>query len=235
LKIDPAVFIKMSTGHMAFHAAWHAARIPKSLVSFHDRNTLDAVRQHFPGVVDWNAHEAGRQFLEFHREMIRHYKFIRLQVLGSEHFPVWDAFPLELERRLPRVYVEAFVTRIEQLVRGDSVEDLGNFIEAAGRCNELGSNIHNFGHGHLALIEAERYPGHADLKVVGMDDPATAHYNELFWKFHGWLDSLYSRWLRGHGMLDDTSPLDPSRGRVHPRDSKIPLSLAVILRARFNP
>lgn len=235
MKIEQAVFIKMSTGPMASHAAWHAARIPKSLVPFHDRNTLDGIRQLFPGIVDWNAHEAGRQFLEFHRQMIRHYKFIRRQALGSEHFPVWGAFPLVLERRLPRVYVEAFVTRIEQLIRGDSVEDLGNFIEAAGRCNELGSNIHNFGHGHLALIEVEQHPDHADLKVAGMDDPSTAHYNELFWKFHGWLDSLYSRWLCGHGQLDDTSPLDPSRGHVHLRDDKIPKPLLAILRARFNP
>lgn len=185
--------------HMASHAQWHVARIPKRLVPVNERAAWSAARAAFPTMVPWDQRGAGEQFLKFHREMLNHFNqmFPPKSAVAAACTP-WTTLPEKLRDCFSKEYWVAFDAKVEQLIECGTLDELGNFLEATDLDTSLGSGVHNLAHGFIAYLEANEHPTHPRLVDAGMDSPFTAHHNELFWRLHGWIDGFYEEWERRH-------------------------------------
>lgn len=230
MKVEDALYRAIkSNPMMSGHVAWHAARIPADLVPVPDRPAWRIARAASNNPVDWNSPGAGKEFLEFHRMMIRHYKwFVDTTPNLTTTFAPWTDLPSWLKEHLTPAYIKACRKKIEELVTGRSDDRLGGFLEATGAFNGLGSGVHNIAHGLIAQIEVKEHLGCPELIDAGMDDPATAHHNELFWKLHGWIDNIYAQWQRYNNQPDNQSPMNPTMGEDEsdPHDHNAPAAPA---------
>lgn len=203
---------------MMHHAPWHLARIRRSRLFPQSWPDWDRARLVFPSVKFLDEAGCGEDFLRFHREMIRHYKWILNQ---HPQIPVtyspWAQFPAWLEQRFSPAYISAAKGQITNLIQNGTADELGNFIEATWLDGSPGSNIHNRSHGEIAAYEALTFPNDTRLDDASMGSPDTAHHNEHFWGLHGWIDELFAEWQRAHGEPVDQNPLAPAAmGHGHP-------------------
>jgi hypothetical protein len=206
----------------AHHATWHIARIdPEG----HGPGSP------FPELRGLDEPGCGEQFLRFHRDMVRVFKWVVENTPGP-------AFAYEPWPRLPSWLEEEFASQqsgfplaeaydeLGRLIKAGSADDLGNFIEATELSDHPARNVHNLSHGLIHVYEV-RTLGAEDprLEDAGMDGFPTAPHNEHFWGLHGWIDNLFADWQVQHGETVDQSPLPPEESE-HAHFSR---------RARSNP
>lgn len=204
--------------HMPWHGDWHTARLPRHWLPVVDRPGWDVARGHYPNLKYVTEAGSGAEFLTFHREMIRHFKWIVENTLNHNYnYVPWSDLPDFLKSGpnspggLAESYLSEWRRRVDLMIQDpqSTVDQLGNFLESTKLDASWGSNIHNLCHGIIAGIE---YRGPSGYEGAEMDDFDTAHFNHFFWELHGWLDDIYARWQVTHGESVDQSPMDPSGG-----------------------
>src|SRR5712691_4993606 len=123
----------------AHHAPWHAARQP-------DHPERRGPGTMFPDVKALNEPGCGEQFLRFHREMIRVFKYLASTTSPPYAYESWAAFPSWLQAMFDKAqpdFLDRVASKITELVQSGSADDLGNFIEATGLSNDPYRNVHN--------------------------------------------------------------------------------------------
>lgn len=196
----------------AHHPFWHLARVQESeMKSPREKATWKKARKMFPTLRFRDEPGAGEDFLTFHREMMREYKWIleRFPEAGLSYLP-WQSIPddvrqvIETEFGLP---VDPGLSSISTLVNSGTLSNIGGFIEPcpAQRFTE-GRGLHDLSHGAVAEIEEKQ----GLASDFSMGSPSTAHRNVVFYQLHGWIDECYAAWQRAHGQIPDLSPKAPS-------------------------
>ncbi|MDX2043558.1 MAG: tyrosinase family protein [Acidobacteriota bacterium] len=194
----------------AQHADWHVARMP-------EHSHLRGPGTHFPGLQGLNQAGSGEQFLRFHREMVRIFKWVLANTPGPAYpytpwprLPDWVANLFESSR--PGFLAEAYQETNRLVIEG-TADELGNFIEATRLSSHPVRGIHNRTHGTVAAYERQTFGVSNPLLVdAQMDSSRTAPHNEHFWGLHGWIDEVFAEWQRLHNEIVDQSPLDPVLG-----------------------
>jgi hypothetical protein len=192
----------------AHHAPWHAVRRPANA---HLRGPGTA----FPNLKGTNEAGSGEQFLRFHRDMVRVFKWLLINTPGStyayspwEQLPSWLADVFEAARP---GYLAIAYAHVEQLINAGSADDLGNYIEATALAvGQNGSDLHNRAHGTIDHYESDHFGADTERLVdARMGSFATAPHNEHFWGLHGWIDNRFAAWQLAHGEAVNQSPLAP--------------------------
>lgn len=200
-------------GCMKHHAAWHVARLPRWMIGHQpsDVRQWEIAKEQFPWAIPITHRGAGRQFLEFHRAMIRHFRWILIaEGCSPDLYKPWTTLPGFLNTVFDASFRERFETKIEHLVHHASDDLLGSFLEPTLLDGSALSGVHNRTHGAVGRWERKAYPNDPRLDDAHMDDMGMAHHNSHFWCLHGWIDSFFKRWQVIHGEEPDDSPLDPA-------------------------
>jgi hypothetical protein len=183
------------------HGCWHEMRSPS--VPKKDRERC------FPGLRALGEPGAGEDFLRFHREMVRNFKWLIKNAEGPKydyvqwnHFPNWlegllDAFRPPYRRQLRRA--------LEKLVDQPKLDELGVFIEGGGLKDNFPA-IHWMVHGIVSDFERVNF---GSQPAADMGKMETSPNNEHFWGLHGWIDNLYASWQTNNGESVDQSALKP--------------------------
>jgi hypothetical protein len=150
----------------------------------------------------------GYQFLVVHRHMIQALKraFPQHQALfdGFPHFP-FDAtdVPAEWQARWGTGWsatIKQTATTLEdiehQLSMFPTEGDLGRFIQCGGMASGA-SSIHGALHFKWVVNDS---PYSLGKQTVNID-------NHMFWKLHGWIDSIWERYRIAKGLADDEPKL----------------------------
>lgn len=184
------------------HAGWHDARLPGNA-------SRRGPGTEFPGLRALDEPGSGEQFLDYHRGMLT--DFCEAAASGSssrwaldrwEHFPSWLADYFAWAQ--PGFLRGAF-DRAEEIVRGGTADDLGNFLESTLVSEDPFRGIHNLAHTHIAAYEEHRFGAdHPFLRDASMGSPETSPHNEHFWSLHAWIDGLYSRLLRRRSVAGES-------------------------------
>lgn len=201
----PKPIFDLAQQYFSCHACWHWLRTKDN------KEGQDARNQCFPSPAMWpNGLVAQRQtgcgtdFLRFHRQMIRNFKWIvaKAPPCGYAYEP-WVDFPDWLATILDKVlrsYRQKIASDLDQLVKDPSLDKLGQYIE--GETSDF-PYIHFTVHEKVHVYELGKQP------ESDMGFPKTAPCNVHFWGFHGWIDEYYARWQRNHGEAVDQTPLKP--------------------------
>jgi hypothetical protein len=215
----------------AHHAPWHNARQPAN-------RSMRGPRTMFPDLKGTDEPGSGEQFLRFHRDMVRLFKWVLANTPGPAYpFSPWDQLPPWLAGLFDATsptYLPTAYARIEHLVQHGSVDELGNYIEATPlAAAQEASDIHNRCHGTIADYEPRTFGANNErLRDAQMDSFAMAPHNEHFWGLHGWIDNRLAAWQVAHGEAVDQSPLPPSQsGHVHMMDhmAEMPVMPATVM------
>ncbi len=178
----------------ASHARWHAARLPRNA-------SLRGAGMEFPALRAVDEPGSGEQFLEYHRELLAAF----LDAAASEarlrySFDRWERFPSWLADFFAWSqpgFLPGALARTEEILRGGSPDDLGNFLEPTLVGGDPFRGLHDLAHANIAAYEEHRFgASHPFLRDAAMDSPESAPHNEHFWSLHAWIDGLYSRLLR---------------------------------------
>ncbi|MBP6822498.1 MAG: hypothetical protein KA368_13195 [Acidobacteria bacterium] len=202
----------------AHHATWHAARLP-------DRRDMRGPGTEHPDLKGINEAGSGEQFLRFHRDMVRVFRWIVEHTPGPQFlYTPWPQLPDWLaeifETKVPG-FLQSAYQEIDRLAVEGTADQLGGFIEATLMNIHPQRNIHNYTHREIADYEARRFgsthPGLVDASMRRLD---TAPHNEHFWGLHGWIDGVFARWQVAHGETVNQEPLHPdhslhSHGHIH--------------------
>jgi hypothetical protein len=163
----------------------------------------------FPSIKYRGDPGSGAEFLTFHRDMMREYKWIIAQypAAGLQYEP-WPTIPDDVRQVIndntPNE-VDTGLARIPQLLASGALDELGSWIEPDPRGRlDLGSGLHDDTHGAVAALEQGTVPA-----AAGMGSPSTAHRNIIFYRLHGWIDERYADWQRAHGQQPDLSSMQP--------------------------
>lgn len=152
---------------------------------------------------------SGEQFLEFHRHMICHFKWIVINVNEPNYaYRPWSELPpwvvSYLDIHFHPGYLELQLSNIENAVNEKSLDDLGMIIE--GTISHIQPNgVHAWVHDAVSWWETQ-IRGKPDPEA-DMGNQYSAIFNDHFWRFHGWIDSFYARWQRLNGQAVDDAPL----------------------------
>lgn len=195
---------------MSGHAAWHVARLNPLPLTERERREVERARKFFPDAICLTNEGAGAQFLEFHRDMVREFKWLLLHT--PEHsFSVaeWDGIPERFSQHFKPGYIEGVMAALPPYIAGASLEALGAFVERTERGVVKFSDIHNKCHAAIAQEEALRDPKGTRPDDADMLHWAEAPNNEHFWSLHYWIDGLYSAWQAANGLPVDVSPKRP--------------------------
>jgi hypothetical protein len=199
--------------HMGDHGDWHIARYRKLWLPLDERAAWQRARDKYPDLFYLDERGAGEQFLDFHRMMIRHYKWILANTQNhGKTWYVWPRVPAIYMQRLPSHIKTHALARIEAIINdpASTADQLGAFIERTKLDTSPGSDLHTALHGVINNVESEQFPSHPDLYSASMADLSHAHYNEHFWILHGWIDNIYARWQAAHNIAVEQDALDPS-------------------------
>lgn len=211
----PDILIARLAEHMPTHGEWHTARMLRVWIPYAARPRWDAARGFYPDVLFVTQAGSGRQFLEFHRLMLRHFKWIVDNTEGHNYlFEPWDGVPTSLREGpanpggFTQAYLDAQRAGVDKLIAPGAadLDTLGSFLESTRLDNSFGSNVHNLCHAAIASYE---YGVGTGFEGAEMDDFATAHFNRQFWNLHGWLDNIYADWQRSNGEPVYQLPLNP--------------------------
>jgi hypothetical protein len=172
------------------HARWHLARHPQ-------RADLRGPGTEFPDLLPTDRRGSGKQFLEFHREMIMSFRKI-LAAHPSTGFAgnAWTEIPLWLVDFFSWAqpgFLDGALVRTETLVGEGTADDLGNFLESTLVTSEPFRGFHGLAHANIAGYEEQRFGrDHPFLRGAAMDRAETSPHNEHFWGLHGWIDDRYA-------------------------------------------
>ena len=212
----PTALLGAVRNTMGNHGDWHLARRPRRWIPVEDRPKWSQAREHYLNPKFVTEKGSGREFLEFHRMMVRHFRWLIENTPGHNYvFIPWTDVPdwLRAGPDNPRGFSDEYLaeqnTKTSNLINNNSAstaDQLGSFLESTDVYDSSGLNFHNHSHG---LIAGYEYKAGSGYEGAEMDDFATAHYNEHFWNLHGLLDETYASWQRAHGETPDQSPLDP--------------------------
>lgn len=209
MKLPEPILASVRQAFEPHHIFWHVARIPETEVPPEIRQLWEQSRAAFPALIARGSPGAGEQFLRFHRDMMRNYKWILQQHAGHgvTYLP-WTAIPENVSGTLEGwgLDVQMHLRRVGELISQHSVDDLGNFIEP----NPAGVGLHDYSHGAVTELEQDSTP-----EEFSMGNPATSHRNLVFYELHGWIDERLADWQRANGEQVDQSPLDPGHGGHH--------------------
>jgi len=179
------------------HVRWHTARQPR-------RADLRGPGTEFPELLPTNRRGCGKQFLEFHREMIVEFRKILAAHPESggagdrwTEIPVWlvDFFAWAQPG-----FLDGALARTEALVRQGTADELGNFLESTLAAAEPFRGLHGLAHANIAKYEEQRFGrDHPLLRGAAMDRDETSPHNEHFWGLHGWIDDRYAELERRRG------------------------------------
>ncbi|HEY6393576.1 MAG TPA: tyrosinase family protein [Bryobacteraceae bacterium] len=199
----PFSIYKVALPVFAHHGCWHEMRTGKFPES--------VVQRCFPGLIQESKPGSGQQFLEFHRHMIRHFKWIVLDAREPNYeYRPWSGLPpwvvSYLDINFHPGYLELQLCNIERAVKERTLDELGMIIE--GTISHIQPNgVHGQVHEAVSWWETQ---------IRGQPDPDadmgkqhTAVFNDHFWRFHGWIDRFYARWQQLRGEPVDDSPLPP--------------------------
>lgn len=181
-------------------------------------------RSQFPNLKFLNEAGSGEEFLVFHREMIRHFKWQVDQTPEADYrYEPWPDIPswivAAFEQSQPG-YLAAAQAEIQRLVQVGTLDELGAFIEATQTALNPARNLHNRTHGLISAMERNVTIAAASLLSIfspvvpitvddaDMGNLATSPHNDHFWQLHGWIDERYADWQRAHGETVDQSPLE---------------------------
>jgi len=176
------------------HARWHAARQP-------GRADLRGPGTEFPDLLPTDRRGSGKQFLEFHREMILGFREI-LAAHPAAGFTgnAWTDIPLWLVDFFAWAqpgFLDGALARTRALVGEGTADDLGNFLESTLVTSEPFRGFHGLAHANIAAYEEQRFGrDHPSLRGASMDRAETSPHNEHFWGLHGWIDDRYSELQR---------------------------------------
>lgn len=206
----PGELYKAVKHHMDGHASWHVARLNPSEHGHAGQAAIYAARAMFPDakcVIDVGS---GAQFLEFHRDMYRQFKWIVIDTAEPGYqFVEWHALPQWVLDRFEAGYFDGFLAELPKYIAGADVDALGAFIESTVLGTAPFHGVHNTCHAVIAAAEAEMYPGDTRRMDASMVEMAEAPHNESFWGLHSWIDGLYTQWQVQHGVPVDVSPKKP--------------------------
>lgn len=197
----PLAIYDLAFPAFAHHGCWHDMRD-----GLYDDNV---VKRCFPGLIQAGDPGSGQQFLEFHRHMIRHFKWILLQVkeLDYEYRP-WVELPpwvvSYMDINFHPGYLESQLFNIERAVKERSLDELGMIIEGT-ISHAQPDGVHAWVHDAVSWWETQML-GHP-APGADMGKQHTAIFNDHFWRFHGWIDHFYARWQQLGGEAVDDSPL----------------------------
>jgi len=172
------------------HARWHEARHPR-------RADLRGSGTEFPDLLPTDRRGAGKQFLEFHREMILGFrKILAAHPAAGFAGDAWKEIPLWLVDFFSWAqpgFLDGALARTEALVGEGDADDLGNFLESTLATSEPFRGLHGLAHANITGYEEQRFGrDHPLLRGAAMDRPETAPNNEHFWGLHGWIDDRYA-------------------------------------------
>jgi hypothetical protein len=201
----PEPWLSEISHHLPHHDCWHKSRAQGQ----------DLLREKFLLECGIKIHVvtepgSGSDFLRFHRDMMRHFAWIR------EEMPI-DGFVLDrwppglpswvrqaLAEHKPVFDVNACLHGIEQRIRHKDVEGLGGFIEANVIHATLpGADVHNVLHEVLHVVDEQQ---HGPNVIAPMKDLGRSPGNVLFWQLHGWIDEFYARCQRALNEPVDQGP-----------------------------
>ncbi len=167
---------------------------------------------------------AGEEFLRFHRQMVRNFKWLVEYTPGLDaryRYEPWPTLPARLRELLdarlspqetppPVGFAAGAEVQIGTLVQSGTADELGSFIEATRTSNHAYRNLHNRGHGRINHYEQEFAPAdptQIDASMLFFD---TSPLNDYFWRFHGWIDQRFAEWQQAHGEAVDQTPVEPT-------------------------
>ncbi|WP_288375402.1 hypothetical protein [uncultured Pseudomonas sp.] len=219
---------KLFDGH---HPYWHLARVQESeMPNASARAAWKAARQMFPTLKFRDEPGAGAEFLTFHRDMMREYKWLLEQFPDVKiSYQPWTSIPddvanfIEKNFNVSAGHVNAGSKEIDKLIKSGSLDELGAFMEPCPDDNqEFGAGLHDLAHGAVSYIEE----GNGLARDFSMGSPSTAHRNKVFYQLHGWIDECYAAWQTAHNQSPDTTPKAPGEHGGHvmghaPTDEKM--------------
>lgn len=227
MQLPSAILDEVHRYFDAHHPAWHLARERKNPAwSLDDQKAWDAARKMFPTLKFRDEAGAGAEFITFHRDMMREYKWILDQHTdaGLTYSP-WPSIPKDVADVIDNEFVgmsgytSTGEKELQTLAETSSLDGLGSFMEPAPRADPAnGRGLHDFSHGAVSEIEKKL---HLPAKY-SMGSPSTAHRNIVFYQLHGWIDELYASWQRAHGEQPDLSPKKPG---MHGHDHMLSLDV----------
>jgi hypothetical protein len=190
------------------HGCWHALRDPSYPQK--KRDECFPPGGSFPkGLRAWNEPGSGEDFLRFHREMIRNFKWIISVAPGPKYsYKPWVDLPIWLAPVLDAMdpfYRQKLGKKLEEMVDSAILDDLGRFIEGP-EANDEFPQVHWVVHDLVATYEELVF---GPQRSADMSAMATAPLNEHFWGLHGWIDEIYARWQTNNGEVVDQTPLEP--------------------------
>jgi hypothetical protein len=193
------------------HGCWHLVRRLSGNNGKKIRNTCFPPNDLWPaGLQEQGAQGSGDDFLKFHRQMVRNFKWILTQVPSSPAYPPWSKFPgfvtdlFDVENSNFR---RTFESDLQHMIEQDSSDALGRFIEDGQGATMKDMSVHSKAHGLIGLYEAKLFGGAA--KVADMGNFNSSALNEHFWGLHGGIDEIYAHWQRLHGEKPVQSALKP--------------------------
>lgn len=225
--------------YMPAHGDWHIARLPELSVDPPDRSRWERARRKFPWVTPLDQRGAGREFLAFHRTMIREFRWIAAHKgINPDEYLSWPKLPGWVCRYFDAEFLRESNRRIREMLHHASDDALGRYIETHRYDRSYGAGIHDRAHGHIAAHEFAVFPNHPDHNHAAMDQPDKAHLNEHFWGLHAWIDELYNAWQVIHGEPESRSATQPAHDhtRMSPDDADDPLTpgLRSVFRGLFG-
>ena len=220
MKLPDEILNAVKAAFEPHHTWWHIARIPESQVPPNLKPTWKQARAAFPGLIARGSAGAGEQFLRFHRDMMRNYKWLLSQHPGAGvAYQPWTDIPKAVADLIETwgLPVQQHLLRVRELTNSGSADELGNHIEP----NPQGAGIHDYSHGAVAELE-----DNVTAPEFSMGSSSTSHRNLVFYELHGWIDERLADWQRAHGEDVDQSPLDPAHGGHSLFLKSLPLSAA---------
>jgi hypothetical protein len=214
MKLPEPIF-SLVQEHFACHGCWHELRLLDSpeLQKMRDKCFPKGPGSLWPkGLRSIQQQGCGEDFLRFHREMVRNFKWIvEKQALGSYTYVPWRDFPTWLSSALDQAggpgYRGKLASDLARMVKHASLDELGQYIEGE---NDAELHIHFGVHAIVHEYEERQF---GDQPQSDMGYFATAPRNEHFWGFHGWIDEIYAQWQRSHNERVDQSAL---KSHMHP-------------------
>lgn len=194
------------------HPFWHLARVREAeMKTPKNKAAWKMARDMFPALKFRDEPGAGAEFLTFHREMMREYKWL------LEQFPdvnvVYEPWPTirdDVRTFIENTYqlsVTDGLNGVSGLTVSGTLSDIGGYIEPSPVDNsKSGAGLHDASHGAVSAIEKTQ----GLSSDFSMGSPSTAHRNIVFYQLHGWIDERYAAWQRAHGEVPDLSPKEPS-------------------------
>jgi len=181
------------------HGRWHAARVPVN-------RALRGPGTEFPDLRGLDEPGSGRQFLLYHREMLRTFAREVRRVDPAYSVPGWDAMPPWLTDFFSWSqpgFLEGALTRTREIVRRGTAEELGSFLESNLVHRDPFRGFHNIAHRNIAAYEEHRFgAGHPGLRDAEMDSPYSSPHNEHFWGLHAWIEDRHRDLLRNRGETE---------------------------------